>query len=296
MTLPLRVLALVSCTYLCASIVHAAQIHARGTPQPSTAFPRSKVSLFWKGDGELKRLANTDFLLGHIFTLRERIDGYRGLLKNATNEMEQLSDLTQWHKTQSGVTTTSINKWKSRYDDGKVKLALLKKTTQLLGQERTELQAQVNRTRVRRIGTTEQILRHELVSMGGDARARSELATTLALQKAMKHVTEAYTYYVHMLQTILGQNATALKGIDGDLIGFQENVKKISDEMRVLDSESSRLRRLASKHLRAAIRERENERRHVHEIHRLNAWIKDEERRLAHAQEMYRQAKAAYDK
>jgi len=277
----IALLALAGCAAAAAVESHDAQI-----PQTKDIPPMPKLKVVWKGDRRLRKLGNENFLKGHIYTLGERIYGYRTLIAQATAEMGLLANLTNWHHHALNLTRGQLEDVQSRYAEASLKQVLLTKATKLLNRELLRLQNQFNASKAIPLQKVENQIKHDLLSIGSSPRARSQLLATLALQKAMKRVTRLHRRFVQFLKYLSKRDGKVLSVSFAPLAGFNESVKRISEELKDLDNQIMKLRNKTSRILRRAILKRGHERAEAYAVRKLKRWIRDETRRLARAQKM----------
>jgi len=275
--------------------VHAvdSELEVDAVPQLSDFPPIPKVQVFWKGNRRIKKLSNKNFLKGHIYTLGEKIYGLRTLINNATVEMSTLANLTAWHHNALNLTRGQLEDIQSKYSDAKLRQVLLQKATTLLKLELRSLKKQFNISKTVPLRKIENQIKYDLLSISSSPRARSQLLATLALQRAMKRVTRLHRRFVRFLKYLARRDGKILALSLAPISGFNESVKRISAELKDLDSQILKLRGKASTILRRAILKRGHERAEAFAARTLRAWVKDESRRLKRAKKMLRRTREA---
>jgi len=259
-------------------------------------FPQPKVMLFWRAEGEFKRIANNDFSAGPLLSIRKKIDEYRALIQNGTNELHQLADAVEWHAQARNDTVRKLRKLRLAYAEAKVQLALFIKAKQALTDEIKELQETVATAKNATVDTPESLLRNEIVSLGATARARSQIAAAMALQKAMSHLTATYKAFLATLKRLAKRTGQSVKVNTQPVKGYALATKKLIDDLKKHDADSQKLRTKASSALRAAIRYRAKEKGAIHDLQRVNAALADEKKRLRHVQKVYNSLKQQLEK
>jgi len=262
-------------------------------PQVADFPPIPRLSVAWRGVRRIRNLTNEDFLKGHIYTLGEKIWGFRRLLHNATNEMAQMRNLTMWHHDARNLTHAQWEDVTFKYEQAKLTQTLLKRAGHLLKRELKMLQRQFNASSTPGLSKIENQIKEDLLAIGSSPRALSQILATLAVQRAMKRVTALYRRYVHFLQRLAARRGKTLTLTVAAIDGFNDAVKRISEELKDLDGQVLKLRRKTSRHLRRAILKRGHERAKRFAVKKLKAGVADEKKRLHRAKKMYKRTKEA---
>jgi len=258
--------------------------------------PVPRVSLFYKGKGEIAKLLNRDFTAGHIYTNVEKIRGFRGVIRRANKELKQLETAINWHAISKNGTIQLLERAVKKFEEANLKYTLLRKHRKLLHGEVKNMERQVNYTiNNTDISLPENLLKYEIVSHNSTGRARLRIAFTAAVQHAAMKASRAYDDLKTMLEALASQSGQSLDLNDAPVKGFVEHVAQLQERIKSLDESGSKLQVRAASDLRDALVARNKEKSQVEYVKSIRADLRAERHRLRHAEHAFNTTKSLYE-